>query len=492
MPYNDRNITEYREELGLSAHRHFPCRLKPTAPVPGFLWIDTSSEAWLTGLVERLAGAAIVLLVSYRPEYRLPWLEHSTVTHMTLPPLLAEESRAMVQAVVRTAPLPERLLQEILAKAGGNPFFLEELTRSVVDPGRQLAVLPVPDTIQAVLAARIDRLAPEEKRLLQIAAVIGTVVPVPLLQAIAERPEDAVQRSLAHLQAAGFLYETRLYPTPEYVFKHVLTHEVAYGSLLVERWRVLHAQIVHAIEQLLPDRLDEQVERLAYHAFRGEVWDKAVSYCRQAGAKAAERFALRDAAVAFEQALVALQYLPDRHATRQLAIDLRFDLRNVLHPLGEFARTLLSGWVRAMYWPVAWPRPDSSASRPLKRLGPRNSRAGRRTRCGSSVTLPGMGSPRRSRWPHSSTARRWPWPRPSACVRCRPIATCASARSMPGPVRRSRAAPRSLQPGHSTVPWRCLSGCSRERQSWHRCVDEAGSIVKIIELLTGIVIEYAH
>jgi len=303
-------------------------------------WIDTTSETWLTGVVERLTGAAILLLVTYRPEYRLPWLEYSTVTHMTLPPLRSEESLTMVHSVVRTSPLPERLVQELLAKAGGNPFFLEELALSVVDPGSSPASLPVPDTIQAVLAARIDRLAPEEKRLLQIAAVIGTVVPLPLLQAIAERPEDAVHRSLARLQATGFLYETRLYPTQEYAFKHVLTHEVVYGSLLAERWRVLHAQIVHAIEQLTPDRLEEQVERLAYHAFRGEVWDKAVCYCQQAGAKAAERCALRDAAVAFEQALVALHHLPDSRATRQQALALRFDLRNALHPLGEFARIL--------------------------------------------------------------------------------------------------------------------------------------------------------
>jgi predicted ATPase len=308
--------------------------------VENLQWIDTTSEAWLTGLVERLASAAILLLVTYRPEYRLPWLAYSAVTHMTLPPLRPQESRAMVQAAVQTAPLPERLVQEILAKAGGNPFFLEELAWSIGDSDRQHAVRPIPDTIQTVLMARIDRLAPEDKHLLQVAAVIGTVVPLPLLQAIAERPEDTVQRSLARLQTAGFLHETRHYPRPEYAFKHILTHEVAYGSLPEERWRVLHRQVVHAIEQLDVDHLDEQVERLAYHAFRGEVWDKAVSYCRQTGAKAAERGALQDAAVAFEQALVALQHLPDHHATRQQAIDLRFDLRNVLHPLGEFARVL--------------------------------------------------------------------------------------------------------------------------------------------------------
>jgi tetratricopeptide (TPR) repeat protein len=160
------------------------------------------------------------------------------------------------------------------------------------------------------------------------------------LQAIAESPEDAVHRGLAHLQAAEFLYETHLFPEREYTFKHALTHEVAYGSLLQERRRVLHAQIVDAIERLSPDRLAEQVERLAYHAVRGAVWDKAMAYGRQAGVRAAERSALQEAVAAFEQALVALQHLPDSRATREQAIDLRFDLRNLLVPLGELDRVL--------------------------------------------------------------------------------------------------------------------------------------------------------
>src|SRR3954454_25402584 len=149
--------------------------------------------------------------------------------------------------------------------------------------------MQVPATVQAVLAARIDRLPSEEKRLLQTAAVIGTEVPLPLLQAIAGLPETTLHRRLARLQAAEFLYETRLFPEPEYTFKHALTHEVAYGSLLLERRRALHAQIVGAIEALDPDRDAEHVERLAHHAYRGERWEQAVTYLRQAGAKAAGR-----------------------------------------------------------------------------------------------------------------------------------------------------------------------------------------------------------
>ena len=165
-------------------------------------------------------------------------------------------------------------------------------------------------------------------------------VPLPLLQAVAELPDDALNRGLAHLQAVEFLYETRRFPEREYTFKHALTHEVAYEALLQEQRRMLHVRIMTALEGLYANRLAEQIERLAHHASRGEVWDKAVTYCRQAGAKAIERSALREAAEAFEQALAALQHLPESRATREQDIDLRFDLRNALHPLNEEGRIL--------------------------------------------------------------------------------------------------------------------------------------------------------
>ena len=193
----------------------------------------------------------------------------------------------------------------------------------------------MPATVQAILAARIDRLAPEDKRLLQTAAVIGTEVPWPLLQAIADAPEEALHRGLGQLQAAEFLYETSLFPEHAYTFKHALTHEVAYNSLLQERRRALHTRIVEAIEGLSADRLTEQVERLAHHALRGEVWDKALAYCRQAGAKAAARSAYREAVAYFEQALTALQHLPEHRETLEQAIDLRLDIRSALLALGE-------------------------------------------------------------------------------------------------------------------------------------------------------------
>jgi tetratricopeptide (TPR) repeat protein len=198
-----------------------------------------------------------------------------------------------------------------------------------------LPTVQVPATVQAVLAARIDRLPPEEKQLLQTAAVIGTEVPLALLQAMAEMPETPLRLGLTHLQAAEFLYETRLFPEIEYTFKHALTQQVAYETLLQERRRALHARIVEALEALAGERMAEQVERLAHHALRGEVWDKALVYCRQAGEKTMARSAYREAVAYLEQALLALQHLPETRETREQAIDLRVELRPSLQRLGE-------------------------------------------------------------------------------------------------------------------------------------------------------------
>jgi tetratricopeptide (TPR) repeat protein len=159
-----------------------------------------------------------------------------------------------------------------------------------------------------------------------------------LLRAIADIPEEALHRGLAHLQAAEFLYETHLFPEPEYTFKHALTHEVAYNSLLLERRRGLHARIVETIEAAAGDRLAEQVERLAHHALRGEVWDKARLYYQQAGDKAMARSAFREGVACYEQALAAIQHLPEQHDTLAQAIDLRIALEGALLAFGESRR----------------------------------------------------------------------------------------------------------------------------------------------------------
>jgi tetratricopeptide (TPR) repeat protein len=210
----------------------------------------------------------------------------------------------------------------------------------VREHGEEPLALTVPETIQTVLAARMDHLPTAERQLLQTAAVIGKDIAVPLLGAITELPEAALRRELAHLQGAEFLYETRLWPERVYTFKHALTQEVAYGSVLPERRLALHARIVEALERLAGDRVVEQVERLAYHALRGEVWGKALAYARQAGEKAMARSAHREAVGSFEQALSALPHLPAERDTREQAIDLRLALRSALRPLGDVGRIL--------------------------------------------------------------------------------------------------------------------------------------------------------
>jgi tetratricopeptide (TPR) repeat protein len=317
-------------------------------------WIDTETQALLDSLVESLPTARLLLLVNYRPEYQHGWGSKTYYTQLRLDPLPPASADEFLQALLGDDPSLAPLKEVLIARTEGNPFFLEESVRTLIETGvltgppgssrlvQPLQGLQVPATVQAVLAARIDRLPPEEKRLLQTAAVVGTEVPFTLLQAIAEASEEALHRGLEHLQAAEFLYETHLFPERAYTFKHALTHEVAYGGLLQERRRALHTRIVGALEALTGDRLSEQVERLAHHALRGEVWDKTLAYCRQAGEKSlASLSAYSEAAGYFEQALSALAHLPETRDTREQAIDLRFALHLALMPSGDMGRALV-------------------------------------------------------------------------------------------------------------------------------------------------------
>jgi predicted ATPase len=315
-------------------------------------WIDTETQALLDSMSDSLPTAHLLLLVNYRPEYQHGWGRKTYYTQLRLDPLPAASADELLQALLGDDASLAPLKRLLIERTAGNPFFLEESVRTLVETGvlvgepgtsrlaQALPTIQVPATVQAVLAARIDRLPAEEKRLLQTAAVIGTEVPLALLQAVAELPEAVLHGALAHLQAAEFLYETRLFPEHEYTFKHALTHEVAYSSLLQERRRTLHARIVEALEALAGDRVAEQVERLAHHALRGEAWDKAVPYCQQAGARAYDRAAFREAVASFEQALQALAHLPEHGNTRVLALELRLAMDRPLYALGEHERRL--------------------------------------------------------------------------------------------------------------------------------------------------------
>jgi len=313
-------------------------------------WIDGTTQALLEGLIESLPGARLLLIVSHRSEYAHDWGRSTSYTQLRIDPLPRESAEVLLEVLLGSDPGLDPLKRHLIERTEGNPLFVEESVRVLVETGaltgtrgtyqlaRGLPAIHVPDTVQAILTARIDRLPPEEKRLLETAAVIGKDFSFALLQAVADENEETLRRELDHLQTAEFLYETRRFPDLEYTFKHALTHEVAYGSPLHDRRRDLHARIVGAIEGSYPDRLTEHVERLAHHAVRGEVWEQAVTYLRQAGAKALARSANREAVSCFEQALTALQHLPETRERLEQAIDLCFDLRTALFPLGEFER----------------------------------------------------------------------------------------------------------------------------------------------------------
>jgi tetratricopeptide (TPR) repeat protein len=341
-----------RRQRTLDAVKHLLLRESPGQPLlvvfEDLHWIDAETQALLDGLVESLPTARLLLLVNYRPEYQHGWGRKTYYSQLRLDALPPESAGELLNALLGDDPALEPLKRLLVRR--GNPLFIEESIRTLVETGaltrergayrltRAIQAIEVPATVQVILAARIDRLPAEDKQLLQTASVIGKDVPFVLLHAIAELAEDAVQRGLTHLQAAEFLYETRLFPDPEYTFKHALTHDVTYGTLLQDRRKALHARIVGAIERSYPDRLPEHVERLAHHAVRGELWEQAVTYLRQAGVKALARSANREAVSCFEQALTTLGHLPETRARLEQTIDLRFDLRTSLFPLGEFER----------------------------------------------------------------------------------------------------------------------------------------------------------
>ena len=318
-------------------------------------WADAGTEDWLARLADSVAAKRVLVLATARPGYRASFGGRSFHTGLALSTLSGAETVQIARSLVGTDELPADVQALVVEKAEGNPFFVEELMCSL----QELAVVPqggdrptlgarvdttaVPDTIEEVILARIHRLDPSLRRLLGIAAVIGKNVPFALLRALTAMPEDTLAADLRRLLAAEFLLETRMYPELEHTFKHALTHDVAYAAVRTEERRVLHARIVAAITGLYRERLHEHVERLAHHAQRGELWPQAVEYCRQAGAKAFDRSANREAVAFWEHALAAIAHLPE-HEGVEPAIDVRLALRSALLQLGEIRR--IAGYLR--------------------------------------------------------------------------------------------------------------------------------------------------
>ena len=343
-----------RRRRTLDAVRHLLLRESQVQPLvvvfEDLHWIDGETEAVLDALVESLPTARMLLLVNYRPEYQHGWGNKTYYRQLRLDALPAASADELLEALLGTDASLGPLKRLLIERTEGNPFFLEESVRTLVETAalegatgayrlaRAPSALQIPPTAQAIVAARIDRLDAEEKRLLQAASVIGKDVPFYLLEAIADLPESELRQRLARLQASEFLYEARLFPEVEHTFKHALTHEVTYSGLLQERRRALHAQVVEAIERTSGERREEHTERLAHHALRGELWDKALTYLRQAGARAMARLAPRETVPLLEQALDALRHLPETDITVDQAIETRIALRSALFILNEHGR----------------------------------------------------------------------------------------------------------------------------------------------------------
>ncbi len=343
--------TDRRQRM-LDAVKHLVLRESQTQPVvllfEDLHWIDTETQALLDTLVDSLPGARVLLLVNYRPEYRHGWGGKSYYAQLRIDPLATEGAGALLDALVGVGRGLEPLKRLLIERTEGNPFFLEESVRTLVETGvltgeraafrlaKPLEAIQVPATVQAVLAARIDRLPPPIKQLLQSAAVIGKTIPFTLLEAVGESAPGELREGLNQLQAAEFLYEASLFPDLEYTFRHALTLEVAYQTLLRERRRLLHARVLTALERRGDAQEPDNVEVLAHHAVRGERWAEAASYLYRAGAKAhAEaRYA---AAMSFYEASVDATNRLGAAADRRLEVDAYLDLWSTRISTGQTA-----------------------------------------------------------------------------------------------------------------------------------------------------------
>src|SRR5215467_3224537 len=299
-------------------------------------WIDPTSQDYLASFVESLPGTAILLLTTYRPGYRPPWVEKSYATQLSLRSLASHDAVTVVHSTRQQQALPVHLEQVIIEKAQGNPFFLEELTRAVIEHGDLQKEVVIPDTIQGVLSACIDRLPEAHKRLLQTASVLGREFAPRLLQAIWEEPTP-LEPLLLDLKRLEFLYERARGEEPVYVFKHALTQDVTYESLLTTRRQVLHAAAGHALERLYPEWLVERSEELARHYTEAGLNEQAVSYWQRAGQKAIERSAHVEAIAHLRQGLQLLQTLSETPERTQREVDILITLGASLLAVKGFA-----------------------------------------------------------------------------------------------------------------------------------------------------------
>jgi class 3 adenylate cyclase/tetratricopeptide (TPR) repeat protein len=310
-------------------------------------WFDSESLALLRMIIAEPPGDRLLLALTHRPEFEKGWFDGTQHLHLRVDRLSPETTLELVTRLVGSDPKLEDLRALLAERTSGNPFFIEESVRSLADsavltgepgaysPGASLRGFEIPRTIEAVIAGRIDRLEPDIKELVQVAAVIGNEVPVDLLRRVAGLPQEVFYERLGAAVRTGILVEFQLFPAPIYRFMHSLTHEVVYRSLLKARRAPLHARVVTAMEELYTDRISEHVDRLAQHSREGELWEKALHYHQQASVRAATRWANREAFELIDRGLGMLPRLPEGPARSEAAIKLRLAALAPLLPLGE-------------------------------------------------------------------------------------------------------------------------------------------------------------
>ena len=285
-------------------------------------WIDAETQELLDLLVDSRVSARVLLLVNYRPEYHHEWGNRTRYTQLRLDPLEGQSADEMLQALLGGDASLQSLKRLIIDKTEGNPFFMEEIVRALVEQGvlvrngatrltKSLTEIHVPPTVHGILASRIDALPASEKDLLQTLAVIGKNIPLNLVKHITASPDDRLEPVLKGLRAAEFIYEQPASRETQYTFKHALTQEVAYNSVLMERRRLLHECTGEAIEALFKDRIDDHLAELAHHYSRSANTRKAVEYLFRAGSQAAARFAYSEAVSRLSSALEFLKQLTD-------------------------------------------------------------------------------------------------------------------------------------------------------------------------------------
>jgi class 3 adenylate cyclase/pimeloyl-ACP methyl ester carboxylesterase len=308
-------------------------------------WIDGETQALLDSLVESLSTSRMLLLVNYRPEYRHGWASRAHYTQLRVDPLAAAGAEQLLSSLVGDAAELSALRQRLLEASEGNPLFLEEAVRNLVDAGvlagargacrlgRQPGEIEVPASVAAIISARIDRLETAQKSVLQLAAVIGEAVPLALLEAVAELPVDELHGALADLRRRELLYEARLFPDIVYAFRHALTRRVGYEGLVQESRRALHARVAEALEARHGDALDEIVETLAHHFEQGAAWPRAAEYYLRAAAKAKQRYTYPTALAFAQKGREIAAGGPGCEAVHPRALELEGDLHSLLGEL---------------------------------------------------------------------------------------------------------------------------------------------------------------